>query len=525
MTKYIKLAILLILTATIITACGNNNNPDTTDNAPPAAPITLDTEPAPIIFGGDPITLTVFADERHTPMIWEIERDMQEYFAERGIDFSIALTDYDRFISNAYTAEQNALLRAKLAAGDGYDVIFLNHLALDNRFPMDVRSLADNGFLLNVYDLIDQDPNLTRDDFFTNVFAAMEHRGGLYNFPFTFAIELMGINANLPDSIVNDFMQKNSVSMLEIMQMLNILQNEYPEVYANFLHTVNLGEFTAPRHMINRVSVDFIDFENATAYFDGANFANFANVVRDTLPISRPEHVNSSTMFVNFETRAQMNHVAENYMFLSVVRGGFNPNDIRTFATLIPLFGMLDSPFLNFVPVADNNGVTKIFVEDVFQATANVIFPAVGDGRVAWDFTQRMLHRTLTADINDATIWGTNWGVRSLAIPILRNELEPLFHRVIEEFSFFFRNMDIVPLIGLNFGIDSPETTDAATAAALAKLTELANRPVSMWQARGGVAFNTDALDSFMLGEISAEELGAEFQNNVSLWIAGEWEE
>ena len=517
MTNYIKLAILLTLTAAIITACGNNNNPDTTDNTPPAAALTLDTEPAPI-------TLTVFADEMHTPMIWAVERDMREYFAEQGIDFNIALTYFDSFRGNAYTVQQNIILRAKLAAGSGYDVIFLNHLALDTRFPLDIRLLADEGLLLNVYDLIDQDPNLVREDFFTNVFTAMEHRGGLYNFPFTFAIELMGINANLPDSIVNDFMQKNSVSMLEVMQMLNILQNEYPEVYASFLHTVNLGEFTAPRHMINRVSVDFIDFENATAYFDGSEFANFANIMRDTLPISRPEHVDFSTIFINFETRAQMNHVAENYMFLSVVRGGFGQNDSRMFNTLIPLFGMVDSPFLNFVPVTDNNGVTTIFVEDVFQATSNVIFPAVGDGRVAWDFTQRMLHYTLTAEVNDGVIWGTDWGVKSLAIPILRNELEPLFHRVIEEFSFFFRGMDIVPLIGLNFGIDSPETIDAATAAALAKLTELANRPVSMWQARGGVAFNGDALDSFMLGEISAEELGREFQEMVALWIAGEVE-
>ncbi|MCL2015377.1 MAG: hypothetical protein FWG68_03915, partial [Defluviitaleaceae bacterium] len=470
MITYIKLAVLLILTATIITACGGGNT-NATDNQAPTAPITLDTEPAPITFGGDPITLTILANERYTPMVLAVERDMQEYFAEQGIEFNIALTEYG-FMSNAELAEQNVVLRATLAAGDGYDVIFLNHIALDTRFPLDVRLLADEGLLLNVYDLIDQDPNLTRDDFFTNVFAAMEHRGGLYNFPFAFSIELMGINANLPDSIVSDFMQKNSVSMLEIMQMLNTLQNEYPEVYASFLHTVNLGAFTLPMSMMNRVSVDFIDFENATSYFDGAEFANFANVVRDTLPVYRPEHVDADTINVNFETRAHMSHVAENYMFLSVVRGGFRKTGLRTFGTLIPLFGMVDSPFLNFVPVVDNNGVTTIFIENLAQTKSNVIFPAVGDGRVAWDFTQRMLHRTLTAEVNDGVIWGTDWGVRSLAIPILRNELEPFFHRVIEEFSFLFRNMDIVPLIGLNFGIDSPETIDAATAAALAKLTE-----------------------------------------------------
>ncbi|MCL2016515.1 MAG: hypothetical protein FWG68_09750 [Defluviitaleaceae bacterium] len=512
---HLKIIIWLIITAAIITACGNGDDPDTTDNNLPAPdPIILDNQPPP---NGDPITLTILATSTHTPMIRAVEEDMQEYFAVQGIDFNIALTDYDHEDTNALF-EYNEILQTMLAAGDGFDVVFLNSVA-----TIDLRLLADNGFLLNVYDLIDQDPNLTRDDFFTNVLSAMEHRGGLYNFPFTFAFDFMGINASLPDTVLNEFSQKTSLSMVEAMQILNILQTEYPEIYASFPLIANMGEFFSPNAMASRIVASFIDFENATSSFSGAEFVNFANLLRDTIPILQIETFDAANIVPNFETVAEMNHMAENYIFLSVSRRGTAGGDFRNFTTLIPLFGISDSPFLNFVPVTDSNGAISIVTSDLLHTWANVIFPAVGDGTVAWDFTQRMLHRTLTVAADDFVLNDgfLQFGARDLAIPILRNELEPHFHRFIEEWSFFLHNPNFVPLNGIRFGINSPDET-AAIAAALERLTELANSPMSLVERRAGVGFGADIMDLFMTGEISAEEFGLEVQERTDLWLAGE---
>ena len=478
------LAILLILTAAIITACGNN--PDHHDP-------------------NSPITLTIHAMDRYRHMIRAVESDMRAQFAEQGIEFNIEHTAYtfEQF------SQQNEILQVMLMAGEGYDIVFLN------QSPLNFRSLADRGFLLDIYGLIDQDPNLTRDDFFTNVFSALEYRGGLYTFPFTFGFDFLGINANLPDSIVSEFTQKSHISWLDSLRILNALQNEYPEVYSSFPSVSNRMEFSFPNSFIISAAGEFIDFNNSVSHLNSAEFIDVLNIVRDTALNDQWEFSHMSVATLSPERATEVNQAAEENIFLGVSRWPTG------FAPLIPLYGMAEGQFLNFVPIAGANGDLMLNTQTLFPHTfAKVIFPAVGDGVVAWDFTIQLLHRMLTANRELAFHSGLGFGREAPVIPILRSELEPHFNRVLYEFESLGRRGSFVGLTGAQFGVNTPEEVAAANATALARLTELANRPV--FALENNLAFLDSALIySFLHGFISAESLAQELHNRAGLWLIG----
>ncbi|MCL2015378.1 MAG: hypothetical protein FWG68_03920 [Defluviitaleaceae bacterium] len=486
-TKLIKLAILLILAAAIITACGDNPDTDNTQN-PPA---------------NNPITLTILAQDWYTNLIRSVESDMRTQFAEQGINFRIELTDYST--ENFMHYRHNETLQIMLMAGEGYDIVFLNYDSLN------IRSFADNGFLLNVYDLIDQDPNLTRDDFFTNVFAAMEHRGGLYSFPFSFGFDFVGINASLPDSFLNDFSQKSQISLLEIMNLLNRLKSEYPEIYASFPHTSNIQALHF--HTVALISVlsDFIDFDNSVSHFNSAEFMNLITVLQNTVPITHSETFDSRNVFSVFGSVADMNRMAEQNILLGVT-GISRVAGFDQFSELTPFFPTKNEQFLNFIPIADNNGKLLLDTEPVLSNTfATVIFPVLGDGIVAWDFTQQLLHRMLSTTSFMLSRAG-HFGSFTFVIPILRDELEPQFNRVMQE----------VENTGNQFNFGTQAEIAANRAAALAKITELANSPVSVIDGSSATLFwSGDLFNSFMLGVITAEDLAQEVHNRASLWLLG----
>ena len=479
------LAILLILTAAIITACGGNL--DTTDDQNNLH-----------LPDNSPITLTIHAHDVHTPLIRSVESDMQAQFAEQDIDFNIELTDYP----TAEVFQQNETLQVALMAGDGHDIVFLNHS------PLNIRAFADNGFLLNFYDLIDQDPNLTRDDFFTNVFAAMEHRGGLYSFPFSFGFDFIGINANLPDSILNDFSQKNRISLLEIMNLLNAIESEYPEVYASFPHSSNLATLHFHSSMLSSVVNDFIDFENATSHFNTPEFIHLLAVMQDSIPIV--ENFDFSNANAPFGFPTDMDLQAQRNILLGV-SGILRVSASGHFSELTPFFPAADEQFLNFIPIAANNGNLLLNTTPLTSNTfATVIFPAVGDGVVAWDFTQQLLHRMLST--TSITLSRGAFGSSELVIPILRRELEPQFNRVMQE----------VENMSRTFHFGTQAEIAANSPAALAKLTALADSPVSIIDGSSVDFFwNSGLFESFMLGSITAEELAQEANNRASLWLLG----
>lgn len=91
-------------------------------------------------------------------------------FNKSSSEYKIEVTDY--WTESQYRTEQIAKLNNDLVAGNLPDILILNGL--------DVDSYISKGLFSNIYDFIDNDPDMNRSDFVENIFKAYEIDGKLY---------------------------------------------------------------------------------------------------------------------------------------------------------------------------------------------------------------------------------------------------------------------------------------------------------------------------------------------------------
>jgi len=86
----------------------------------------------------------------------------------------------------------------------------------DNR---DLRTFARSGFLVDIYTLIDADPHISRDDFFTEALRAFEINGRLFMLPISFGFQYVGINAGLPQEFIDRFTQHSTITFPQMIDL------------------------------------------------------------------------------------------------------------------------------------------------------------------------------------------------------------------------------------------------------------------------------------------------------------------
>ena len=112
----------------------------------------------------------------------DIKRQILE-FNKNNLEYEIELTSYDEYAVNDYN-DAVTKLNNDLIAGNIPDILVLNE-----RMPVD--SYIAKGMFANIYDFIDEDNSMSRDDFLTNVFEAYEVDGKLYEVIPTFTINTL----------------------------------------------------------------------------------------------------------------------------------------------------------------------------------------------------------------------------------------------------------------------------------------------------------------------------------------------
>ena len=94
-------------------------------------------------------------------------------FNKENADYRIRIKDYSQYnTEDDYTAGAKKL-NTDIASGDVPDI-----LMVDSSFPLD--SYANKGLFVDLYEYIDNDPELKREDYLANVFETYEKDGKLY---------------------------------------------------------------------------------------------------------------------------------------------------------------------------------------------------------------------------------------------------------------------------------------------------------------------------------------------------------
>ena len=308
---------------------------------------------------GDSLTLTI-----STPMgfaniiIEEAATRLTDRLAAEGIDVYVII---DAFIWEESDIHFERML-GQFAAGVGPDIFVLHGFPL---YPF-----VENGFIRDIYPLIDASKNWNREDFFENALKGYEMDGRLYLMPMSFGFDFIGINANAPREFINRFAKMNYVSMNELAVFYMELINDYPQwgeyAFINFHNLLN-----SFRPQINSA----VDFAGRRVVFEQSAVDELNNL--------RSAFANNN----RFGTELIFSHTEEDIRMLQERYVFFRPLGVSGPAE--SLFNFRTTYFTDFVPIANNNGelVNTIWgTEIAVNANTN---PAL-----AWAFIEELLSVT-----------------------------------------------------------------------------------------------------------------------------------
>ena len=194
-------------------------------------------------------------------------RDAIVKFNRASNTHRIVVRDYSEYnTDDDYTAGIQKL-NTEMLSGKLPDMIDIN------TYSMPIEQYAAKGFLTDLYELIDADADLSREDFVQPVLKALESADGkLYQLPQTFAVD----TAIALDKVVGEYDTWNLAAVKDAMTKLQDGATVF-DVYrtkSDILSTC-----------ISRNIDAFVDWENGAAHFDSDEFKallEFANSFPDT---------------------------------------------------------------------------------------------------------------------------------------------------------------------------------------------------------------------------------------------------
>lgn len=180
---------------------------------------------------------------------WNIRSAVAD-FNKKNEEYTIYVTSYS---DNNDTSDWSAALTKfnnEILAGNVPDILLIN-----SDMPYD--SYAAKGLFTDMYELIDNDPEITREAFMPNVLKAMEKDGKLYEITPSFSVQtyaaktsLVGTDQHLTMDKANEILAQ----MPEGAQLTNYLMSQ-----SDFLsNAINFSSF--------------VDYENGTCSFDTPEF-------------------------------------------------------------------------------------------------------------------------------------------------------------------------------------------------------------------------------------------------------------
>ena len=194
-------------------------------------------------------------------------RDAIVKFNRASNTHRIVVRDYSEYNTDDDYNAGIQKLNTEMLSGKLPDMIDIN------TYNMPVEQYAAKGFLTDLYELIDADADLSREDFVQPVLKALESADGkLYQLPNTFAVS----TAIALDKVAGDYDTWNLAAVKDAMTKLQDGASVF-DVYrtkSDILQTC-----------ISRNIDAFVDWENGSAHFDSDEFKallEFANQFPDT---------------------------------------------------------------------------------------------------------------------------------------------------------------------------------------------------------------------------------------------------
>lgn len=180
---------------------------------------------------------------------WEVKEKISE-FNKSHDDVRLKMVSYQEYdvydeVQEKMTSTAQDQLKLDIVSGKAPDIIVPNDRSI-------IASLANKGLYLDLYEFIDNDPELSRDDFLENILKSCETDGKLYGLTPSFAISTYAIKKK--------FMDKDTWTVDDMIELYNSL----PE-------GTDLTEYDSKDMMtgiIMNIVAGELDLKNATCNFE-----------------------------------------------------------------------------------------------------------------------------------------------------------------------------------------------------------------------------------------------------------------
>lgn len=167
--------------------------------------------------------------------------------------------------------EYSRRVSVMLMSGNAGDLIDLSE--------MSCYRYAKSGLLYNFYSLMDSDQSFDIDDYYTNIFKAMEYNNGLYIIPFVFNYDMMYVSKPIADKIGFNISDYNNINYI---QMLDIYHNAKSIITSD---TFNLIPSVSKEFFFSYEFHSFYDANKGEAWFNSRNFLDYLNVTNQITPM------------------------------------------------------------------------------------------------------------------------------------------------------------------------------------------------------------------------------------------------
>lgn len=390
--------------------------------------------------------------------------------------------------------EDSDHLKLDVLSGDSPDLFACPETAFMYRY-------ANMGAFANLYDFMDNNDGIKKDDILENVLQSYEYKGGLYGLPVAFNIE--GVYLANSDVISRDY------SYWNYDEFLNFAEN-LPE--GMYLGSKN-SHFAYRSHLVNEICFkncgDWIDYDNYTCDFNNEEFIHLLNFCNNV-------EINEPYNWENFDFGNEQYEMEYMETETSVLR---KTALLYTSTHFTDFNSFIDSPvqtglYLNdnytfLIPPSNDRTCGISTVNDMcFSILADTDCP---DG--AWDFMNYVL----------SPYFQNNYLQVSSHFTSNKESYEYKMNKMIEK----YKESVPTPLDPMTNDWGNPETEGITwinkpiTDKDIDYINDFISHCNKLSDSDSEVkTILNEECDKFMNGEISAEECAERIQNRVSLYLS-----
>lgn len=401
-------------------------------------------------------------------------------FNRSSSKYRIVVKDYSEFITGEEDSYENALTRlnTEILSGNLPDIILSSNLPVDR--------YAAKGMLLDLWEFIDADENISREDLMLPVLEAASTDGKLYSLAPAFHITTaIGMG-----KVVGEY---DNWTLAEVKDAMTKLQDGATVLGESYTQETGVQDILA-----GSLSA-FIDWESGTCSFDSQEFIDLLEFIKQF-----PE----SFDYENFDWETDYE---SDYKRMRTGRQLLTQAYLTDFGSLYVQYAALEDDAC-FVGLPTGETASRFVLSSPVSITT-----ACADKDAAWAFVRSLLQEDFQQDIYSFPVVRKYFDAMAEKAMVQEYQTDAEGNRVLDE------NGEPIKISngGYGFGNDEMYEIYAVTQEQYDDLMALINSITAIQQSDSSVLEIIQAVTpQFFAGEKTAEEAAKEIQNRVGLYVA-----